>query len=293
MRVSTAAPIATGAPGSLPGRWRVFAFAAVASAVALAAFLAWTGFRVGGETLTTAVEDVGQAVAAMVAALSCAFAARRTSGRLRLVRRPDGPALCILRHNACGFRTVSSRNSKSGALVPGAQRFASSPALPQRSYSRAVSSRSVLLSICTMPGSTSSISARSPVSRDRTASAPIPPQQLQEPVWEILPFCHDRIGLGCQHLEIRIRADLDRASLIRPRTELLNVKLWKLGPLCRLPPEVRLKDGKSRSGSRSRRLAGGSNTTLARSSRVPRICYENNFLRRPSSPCTPGAGAAR
>lgn len=84
MAVSTAIPIAAGAPGSLSGRWRVFAVAAVAAAVAVAAFLAWSGFRIGGETLTTAVEDVGQASAAMVAALSCAFAARRSSGRLRL-----------------------------------------------------------------------------------------------------------------------------------------------------------------------------------------------------------------
>ena len=84
MGVSTAVTIATGSPGSLSGRWRVFAFAAAASAVAVVAFLAWTGFRVGGGTLTIAVEDVAPTVAAMIAALSCAFAARRSSGRLRL-----------------------------------------------------------------------------------------------------------------------------------------------------------------------------------------------------------------
>jgi PAS domain S-box-containing protein len=65
----------------------VFVVAAAASAIAVAAFLAWTGFRVGGETLTTAVDDIGEAVAAVVAALSCAFAARRSSGRLRLAWR--------------------------------------------------------------------------------------------------------------------------------------------------------------------------------------------------------------
>jgi signal transduction histidine kinase len=82
--LSTPATIATGAPGSIPGRWRVFFVAAVVAAVAFAAFLALTGFRAGGETLTTAVDDIGEAAAAMVAALSCAFAARRSSGRLRL-----------------------------------------------------------------------------------------------------------------------------------------------------------------------------------------------------------------
>ena len=84
MGVSTAVTIATGSPGSLSGRWRMFAFAAAASVVAVAAFLAWSGSHVGGKTLTNTVEDVGQAAAAMVAALSCAFAARRSSGRLRL-----------------------------------------------------------------------------------------------------------------------------------------------------------------------------------------------------------------
>jgi len=53
--VSTDATIATGASGSLPGRWRVFA-------VAVAAILAWTGFRVGGETLTTAVDHGGELI---------------------------------------------------------------------------------------------------------------------------------------------------------------------------------------------------------------------------------------
>jgi len=78
--VSTAVTIATGSPGPLPRRWRVFAVAAVA----FAAFLAWNVFRVGGETLTIGVDDIGEAVAAVVAALSCAFAARRSSGRSRL-----------------------------------------------------------------------------------------------------------------------------------------------------------------------------------------------------------------
>ena len=84
MGISTPATTATGAPGSIPGRWRVFALAAAAAAVAVVEFLAWTGFRAGGETLTTAVGDVAPALAAVVAALSCAFAARRSSGRRRL-----------------------------------------------------------------------------------------------------------------------------------------------------------------------------------------------------------------
>jgi PAS domain S-box-containing protein len=54
-------------------------------AVALAvAFLIWTAFRIGGDKPTIAVDDVGEAVASGVAAISLAVAARRSSGRLRL-----------------------------------------------------------------------------------------------------------------------------------------------------------------------------------------------------------------
>ena len=43
----------------------------------------WLGFKIGGETITTAVSDIGQAVPALAAAASCAIAAGRAAGRLR------------------------------------------------------------------------------------------------------------------------------------------------------------------------------------------------------------------
>jgi PAS domain S-box-containing protein len=54
---------------------------AVAAAVA---FLIWTAFRIGGDRPTIAVDDIGEAVASGVAAISLAVAARRSSGRLRM-----------------------------------------------------------------------------------------------------------------------------------------------------------------------------------------------------------------
>jgi len=46
-------------------------------------FLGWMYLQLGGADLTTAVDDIGEGVAAGVAALSCALAAVRTEGRLR------------------------------------------------------------------------------------------------------------------------------------------------------------------------------------------------------------------
>ncbi len=48
-----------------------------------AAFTAWVGFQVGGADAVINVDDVGEAVAAMLAAASCGYAAMRTSGRTR------------------------------------------------------------------------------------------------------------------------------------------------------------------------------------------------------------------
>jgi len=47
------------------------------------AFLIWTAFRIGGVKTTIAVDDIGEAVASGVAAITLAVAARRSSGRLR------------------------------------------------------------------------------------------------------------------------------------------------------------------------------------------------------------------
>jgi PAS domain S-box-containing protein len=64
--------------------WRAFTIAAAAAAVLAAAFVAWTGLRIGGDEATVAVDDLGEAVAALVAALSCGLAALQTSHRTRL-----------------------------------------------------------------------------------------------------------------------------------------------------------------------------------------------------------------
>jgi two-component system sensor histidine kinase/response regulator len=64
--------------------WRAFTIAASAAALLAAAFVAWTALRLGGDTATVAVDDIGEAVAALIAAISCGLAAARTSNRTRL-----------------------------------------------------------------------------------------------------------------------------------------------------------------------------------------------------------------
>ncbi len=64
--------------------WRAFTIAATAAAIVSVAFVAWTALRIGGDQATIALDDIGEAVAAMIAAVSCGVAALRTSGRTRL-----------------------------------------------------------------------------------------------------------------------------------------------------------------------------------------------------------------
>ena len=64
--------------------WRVFTIAAAAASVLAAAFVAWTALRIAGDTATVAFDDIGEAVAALIAAVSCGLAALRTSNRTRL-----------------------------------------------------------------------------------------------------------------------------------------------------------------------------------------------------------------
>ncbi|HKV87770.1 MAG TPA: PAS domain-containing sensor histidine kinase [Candidatus Dormibacteraeota bacterium] len=64
--------------------WRPFTIAAAAAAVLSIAFIVWTTLRIGGDTATIAVDDIGEAVAALIAAGSCGYAAFRTSERTRL-----------------------------------------------------------------------------------------------------------------------------------------------------------------------------------------------------------------
>lgn len=63
--------------------WRRFMAFGWAFGLAAVAFVAWMALQPGGVTLTTAVDDIGEAVAAGIAAVSCASAALRTQGRLR------------------------------------------------------------------------------------------------------------------------------------------------------------------------------------------------------------------
>ena len=70
--------------GPLTREWRRFAFAALLALAVTAAFLIWTAFRIGGARPTIAVDDIGEAVASGVAAISLAVAARRSTGRLRM-----------------------------------------------------------------------------------------------------------------------------------------------------------------------------------------------------------------
>jgi two-component system sensor histidine kinase/response regulator len=64
--------------------WRAFTIAAASAAVLAVAFIAWTALRIGGDQATVAVDDIGEAVAALIAALSCGLAAARTSKRTRV-----------------------------------------------------------------------------------------------------------------------------------------------------------------------------------------------------------------
>jgi two-component system, sensor histidine kinase and response regulator len=64
--------------------WRAFGIAATAAALVSVAFVVWTALRIGGDTTTIAVDDIGEAVAALFAAASCGLAAFRTSHRTRL-----------------------------------------------------------------------------------------------------------------------------------------------------------------------------------------------------------------
>ena len=63
--------------------WRRFIVAGCAFAAASVVFLVWMWSQAGGETVTIAVDDIGEAVAAGIAAVSCAMAGMRTRGRLR------------------------------------------------------------------------------------------------------------------------------------------------------------------------------------------------------------------
>ncbi len=64
--------------------WRPFAIAATAALVVSILFAAWTAFHWVSDQATIDIDDIGEAVAAFIAAASCALAASRNSGRTRL-----------------------------------------------------------------------------------------------------------------------------------------------------------------------------------------------------------------
>src|SRR2546430_7210463 len=63
---------------------RDFAVAAVLAALLTAGFGAWMVLRIAGVDVSQAVDDVGEGVAALLAAAACAAAAWRHRGRTRL-----------------------------------------------------------------------------------------------------------------------------------------------------------------------------------------------------------------
>jgi len=64
--------------------WAPFAGAAAAAALISAIFAAWMTGHWVSDSATVRVDDIGEGVAAFVAAVSCGFAALRTSGRTRV-----------------------------------------------------------------------------------------------------------------------------------------------------------------------------------------------------------------
>lgn len=64
--------------------WRTFTIAAILCALAVAGFIVVMGFGLGGTNVTYAVDDIGNGVAALIAAASCAYATTRYSGRKRV-----------------------------------------------------------------------------------------------------------------------------------------------------------------------------------------------------------------
>ncbi|HET7421793.1 MAG TPA: PAS domain-containing sensor histidine kinase [Candidatus Dormibacteraeota bacterium] len=64
--------------------WRPFAIAAAAAVVVSALFTGWTAFHWVSDQATIDVDDIGEAVAAFVAAISCGYAAKRNTGRTRV-----------------------------------------------------------------------------------------------------------------------------------------------------------------------------------------------------------------
>jgi two-component system sensor histidine kinase/response regulator len=63
---------------------RVFFWAAAATILVVAGFVAWVELKLGGDRGIIAFDDISEGIAALVAAIFCALAARRNTGRPRL-----------------------------------------------------------------------------------------------------------------------------------------------------------------------------------------------------------------
>src|SRR5215472_9520299 len=63
--------------------WQPFATAAAVAAVLSIAFIFWTWKRLISEDVSVGIDDIGEGVAALIAAGSCGFAAVRNRGRVR------------------------------------------------------------------------------------------------------------------------------------------------------------------------------------------------------------------
>ena len=60
-----------------------FWVACTAVTLSIAAFLGWTLLSLGGATVTTAFDDIGEMVAALIGTVACGWAARAAAGRVR------------------------------------------------------------------------------------------------------------------------------------------------------------------------------------------------------------------
>jgi len=67
-----------------------FWLASLAVLVTIAVFLCWTLVSLGGAKLTTAFDDIGEMIAALIAAVACGWAAAAATGRVRRRLDPDG-----------------------------------------------------------------------------------------------------------------------------------------------------------------------------------------------------------
>src|SRR2546421_10742293 len=66
--------------------WRRFASLALVCAAITVAFVLWLATDAGGDKVTVAVDDIGEAAAALIAAVAAGLAARRSGGRTRAAR---------------------------------------------------------------------------------------------------------------------------------------------------------------------------------------------------------------